>query len=74
MKINPGGDPNTYLTLKDKIHHLEEEVVGHVMIDEIKLKNGIAYNCNNSEVSGFAIEQMNTKTMFENILSMNKKQ
>ena len=43
------------------------------MMDEIKLKNGIVFNCNSNEVTGFLTEQLNTKTMFENILSISKK-
>ena len=44
------------------------------MMDGIKLKNGIAYNCNSNEVAWFVVDQINTKTMFENILFMRKKQ
>lgn len=28
--------------------------MGHLMLDEIKLKNSIAYNCNSNKVTGFS--------------------
>ena len=73
LKVLPGGDSSIYLTLKDEIEKLAGEVLGHIMMDEIKLNNGIAYNCNSNEVTGFVESQLNTKKIFENILSMNKK-
>ena len=36
------------------------KIMGHLMLDEIKLKNGIAYNCNSNEVTDFFPEHMYT--------------
>ena len=43
------------------------------MMNDIKLKNGIAFNIQNNEITGFIREQLNKKDMFENILNINKK-
>ena len=50
MKVLLGGDPSIYLIMKDEIEKLDNDIIGHIMMDEIKLKNGISYNCNNKEV------------------------
>ena len=63
----------TYLLLKDKIDLLNEEVIGHVVMDKIKLKSSAAFNCNNNEVTGCVVEQLNKRMMFENILLLTKK-
>ena len=50
--------------------------MGHVMMDEIKLKNGIMWNCMNGEVSGFIADELNAKDLMLDILglsSTNKK-
>ena len=49
-------------------------ITGHVMLDEIKLKNGISFNCKSKEIIRFLPDQMNTKNMFENILKTGSKQ
>ena len=72
-KIRPGGDPSIYLMIQDEIAASKESIVGHLMMDEIKLKNGISFNCKNKEIIGFIPEEMNTKNMLENILNTNKK-
>ena len=73
INIQPCGDPNIYLLLKDEISMLNEELIGHVMMDKIKLKNGVAFNCNNNEVAGFVVGQLNTNMVFENLVSLTKK-
>ena len=37
-KIRSGGDPSIYLIIQDKIDASKESKVGHLMMDEIKLK------------------------------------
>lgn len=37
----------------------------HLMFDEIKLKNSIAYNCKNNEITGFVQDHFNTKSLHE---------
>ena len=46
---------------------------GHLMFDELKLKNGIAYNVNTNEITGFVEEGFNTKDMFNMIFVFNGK-
>ena len=38
LKVYPGGYPNIYLPLKEQIRMSENEVIGHLMMDEIKHK------------------------------------
>ena len=35
-------------------------LVGHLMLDEIKVKKGIAFNSNSNKVTGFLPEHLNT--------------
>ena len=42
------------------------------MMDEIKLKNGISFNCKSKEIVGFIPDKINTKNLLETILSINK--
>ena len=60
LKVKPGGDPSIYLTLKKEMESEKEKIVGHFMMDQIKLKNGIAFNCNSNEITGFLAELLNT--------------
>ena len=43
------------------------------MLDKIKLKNGISYNCNSNKVTGFLPEHMDTKNVYNNILDKSLK-
>ena len=67
MKIYPGYNPSVYFTIKDQLTS-DSNVMGHIMLDEIKLKNGLAWNCTNNEVTCFISDEINTTIMFENIL------
>ena len=71
MKVKPGLDPNIYFSIKNLLKRTKTPVCGHLMMDEIKLKNGIVWNCMNNEVRGFVQEELNTNTMLENILGLN---
>lgn len=44
------------------------------MMNEIKLKNGIMWNCMNNVVREFAEEDLNTNELLENTLGIFKKQ
>ena len=68
MKIKPGYDPSAYLTMKEIMRKTGKKYKGHIMLDEIKLKNGLAWNCMNNEITGFISEDLNTTKLFENIL------
>ena len=68
MKVHLEGDPNIYLPFKEAIEKSDVEVVGHLMMDEITLKIGIAYNISSGEVIGFVTEQLNTSKLLELIL------
>ena len=70
LKIKAGGDPSVYLPLKDEINCEKEQIRGHPMMDEFKLKNGMAYNCNSNEIARFVADQLNTKQILENILNI----
>ena len=65
MKIQPGGYPSIYLSFWKEMKLSRIDVIGHLMVDEIKLKNGIAFSVQNNEIIGFVKEQLNTKHMFE---------
>ena len=71
-KINPGGDPSIYLMMQCEISASPDDIIGHLMIDEVKLKNGISFNCKSKEIIGFIHKEMNTKNKLENILKTNK--
>ena len=73
LKIRPGGDPSIYLMLQDEISASSNDIVGHLMMDEFKLKNGISFNCKSKEITGFIPHEIKTKNVLENILNMNKK-
>ena len=73
MKVNPGGDPSIYISMKEELISADGDIVGHLMMDEIKLNNGISFNCKSNEITGFVEQQLKTKVMFENILSITKK-
>ena len=73
MKYLPGYDPNVYFSMKTQMAGIKGPLVGHLMVDEIKLKNGLAWNCMNNEVTGFICDQINTNHMFENILGVSLK-
>ena len=49
------------------------KIMGHLMLDEIKLKNGITYKCNSNKVLGFLPDYMDTKNLHQNILDKSKK-
>ena len=59
--------------LQDEIFASDENIVGHLMFDKGKFKNGISFNCKSKEIVGFIPEEINTKNMLENILNINKK-
>ena len=42
-------------------------------MDEIKLKNGILWNCNTNTVTGFFMDDLKTSNMLQEILGMEKK-
>ena len=54
--------------LKDQMNKTSEHIKGHLMMDEIKLKNGIMWNCMNNEVTGFVEEDLKMKDLLNNIL------
>lgn len=61
FKINPGLDPNVMYILKDQLAHSPQTVSGHLMMDDMKLKNGIIWNCKNNEVTKFVEGDLKTK-------------
>ena len=66
--------PNVMYILKDQLQNTKDIIRGHLMMDEIKLKNGIMWNCMNNEVTGFVEEDLKTNALLENILGLKKKE
>ena len=60
------------LFMKDICKKSDIIVEGHVMMDEIKLKNGIMWNNMNYVCTGFVVEDLDTNQMMINILGLNK--
>ena len=60
------------LFMKDICKKSDIIVEGHVMMDEIKLKNGIMWNSMNNVCTGFVVEDLDTNQMMMNILGLNK--
>ena len=50
--------------------HSETSVIGHIMMDEIKLKNSIMWNWMNNEVTGFIKVELNTAKLFEHVFGL----
>ena len=55
FKSRDGEDPKIYCRYKDERlrRKSKEGEAGHLMVDEIKLKSDLAFNCKNNEVIGF---------------------
>ena len=70
MKFEPRFDPTIYVTMNQYIIRSPSTVQDHLMIDEIRLKNVLAWNFMNNEVTGFISDEMSTSKMFENILGL----
>ena len=68
MKFDPGFDPRIYQTIKHCVIQSTDNVEGHLMLDEIILKIGLAWNCINNEVTGCIYNELNTPKMLEHIL------
>ena len=72
LRPKEGMDPKSLLLLQDLKSKLKtEKLVGHLMMDEIKLKNGILWNCQNNVVTGFVTEQLDTNNLMKEIIGMN---
>ena len=54
--------------MKDTVERYDGKIKRHLMMDEIKLKNGIMWTCMNGEVTGFIADELNTKNLMLNIL------
>ena len=67
-----GIDPMSMLFMKDICEKKNQAIEGHLMMDEIKLKNGIMWNCMNNVCTGFIAEDLNTSDIMNNILGLNK--
>ena len=70
MKITLGYDPSAYLTMKEIMRKTSKKYKGHIMLDEIKLKNNFAWNCMNNEITVFIVEDLNTTKLFNKILGV----
>ena len=77
LKVGEGGDPLIYSMFKEEIQQRKgdnlDDIVGHLMLDEVKLKNGISYNCNSNEVTGFLPKRLDTKNVYQDILDQSDK-
>ena len=70
LKPSPGADPTSMLFIKDLKQRTQGKIQGHLMMDEIKLKNGIMWNCMNNTVTGFIGDELNTKDIMMDILGL----
>ena len=70
LRPSPGVDPRTMQFIKDLKQRTKGKIKGHVMMDEIKLKNGIMWNCMNNVISGYIEEELNTKDIMMDILGL----
>ena len=73
FKSSPGIDPNCMQFVKDLKQRTKGEIIGHLMINEIKLKNGIMWNCMNNVVTGFIHDELNMKDIMLDILGLSTK-
>lgn len=76
LKCKEGGDGNIYSTLQhelflDKTNN-RRALIGQLIFDEIKFKNGIAYNSRNNEIIGFVEEEFNIKELQKVVFPKNK--
>ena len=74
-KLRPieGIDPKSLVLLKEVINSKKYKLKGHLMMDEIKLKNGLMWNSMNGIVTGFIKDELNVKDLMLYILGMSKK-
>ena len=77
LKVKEGGDPLLYSMFQEEVQDRKQnninKIIGRLILDEIKLKNGIAYNCNSNEVTGFIPQHIDTNNVYQNILDRAKK-
>ena len=75
LKLKPkeGIDPKSLYYLKELMKTRKDNIKGHLMMDEIKLKNGIMWNSMNGVVTGFIKDEMNMKDMMMDILGISTK-
>ena len=70
FKVTEGYDPNVNFLLNLEQLKNGEPIRGHLMMDEIKLKNGVLWNCNDNTVTGFDVEELNTSNMLQETLAV----
>ena len=70
LRPSPGIDPRSMLFMKDIVGRHKGKIKGHLMMDEIKLKNGIMWNCMNGAVTGFIADELNSKDLMLDILGI----
>ena len=73
LKISSGRDSSISLSFQAEVKSCKYDVLGNLMINEMKINSSIAFNAQNNEMTGFIRHQFNTKVMFENILNIDKK-
>ena len=71
LKVGKVEDPMIYSLFQEEVQERNDvdigNIIGHLMLDEVKLKNGIAFNYNSNEVTGFLPEHMNTLNVYQEI-------
>ena len=72
LKTKEGIDPKSILLLKYWKECKNVDMKGHLMMDEIKLKNGIMWNSMNGVVTGFISDDLNMKNLMTDILGLSK--
>ena len=64
LRPSPGVDPRSILFMKDG------KMRGYLMMDKIKLKNGIMWNSMNGAVTRFTADELNIKDSMLDILGL----
>ena len=70
LKPSPRVDPYSMQFMTNLHKRRMTVIMGHLMIDEIKLKNGIMWNCMNNIVTVYIDDEFKTKDIMMDILGL----
>ena len=60
LRFKDGPQPISLAMLHEFNQNTQGKILGHLMMDEIKLKNGIMWNCKNNSVTDYIPDQLDT--------------
>ena len=70
LRFKDGPQPKSYAMLNELNKSNSDQIYGHLMMDEIKLKNGIMWNCKNNEVTGYIPDELDCKDMMKTLMGL----